>query len=80
MCNDYYTHFYCMYCNDCFKKEFEWEICEVALQTQSKSVGSCGYTNDGEVARMSEYCQRCPPDDRKWSRITLDGEPKRELA
>ncbi|KAM5378288.1 uncharacterized protein FRV6_12128 [Fusarium oxysporum] len=80
MCTEHFTHFYCMYCSECFKKGYEWEICQIAQQTESKSMGSCGYTDDGVVASVSEYCQQCPPDDRKWNKVTLDGETKRQLA
>ncbi|KAI6757903.1 hypothetical protein HG531_003728 [Fusarium graminearum] len=55
----------------CIRKGYAWEICEQALQTESKSMGSCGYTEDGEVARVSEYCQQCPPDERKWNKVNL---------
>ncbi|EKJ75760.1 hypothetical protein FPSE_03940 [Fusarium pseudograminearum CS3096] len=68
MCTEQYTHFYCIYCKCCIRKGYEWEICEQALQTESKSMGSCGYTDDGEVARASEYCQQCPPDEKKWNK------------
>lgn len=43
-------------------------------------MGSCGYTDDGVVVSVSEYCQQCPPDDRKWNKVTLDGETKTQLA
>ncbi|KAJ0149102.1 Beta-mannosidase B [Fusarium oxysporum f. sp. albedinis] len=63
MCTEHFTHFYCMYCSERFKKGYEWEICQIAQQTESKSMGSCGYTDDGVVASMSEYCQQL----RHWA-------------
>ncbi|SCN85562.1 uncharacterized protein FFB20_07474 [Fusarium fujikuroi] len=80
MCTEHFTHFYCMYCSVCIRKGYEWEICQIAQQTESKAMGSCGYTDDGVVASVSEYCQQCPPDDRKWNKVTLDGETKTQLA
>jgi hypothetical protein len=73
MCTEQYTHFYCIDCRTCIRKAYEWEICEEALKSESKSMGSCGYTNDGEVAIASEYCQQCPPDERKWGKVNLCG-------
>lgn len=73
MCTEQYTHFYCIDCRTCIRKAYEWEICEEALKSESKSMGSCGYTCDGEVAIASEYCQQCPPDERKWGKINLCG-------